>query len=120
MKKFLTITASLLIGAVIATVIVYWVIMSEVSQPAVVTNDETEETQILEREEIPLRSLPLNDAHKSILNKIGIDAETFIITPEMQDCAVNRLGRERLTEIFGGADPKALEIATLTACLSVE
>jgi len=71
-------------------------------------------------EGIPLRDLPLSDTQRSLLGGVGIDVETFTITPAMQRCADARLGAQRMSEIIAGAAPSVVEVSRLLPCLGVD
>jgi DNA-binding IclR family transcriptional regulator len=66
---------------------------------------------------IPVSDLPLTDGQAEALGTLGIDAETFVITPEMIICAESRLSAERVDEIVAGATPTLFETARLSTCL---
>ena len=66
---------------------------------------------------LSLSTLSLSDEQKTTLNKVGIDASSFVISKPMLVCAETKLGTARLTELSNGAAPSTLEIATLTPCL---
>lgn len=70
-----------------------------------------------QQKSIPLSSLPLSDTQKKLLAGVGIDSETFVITPAMITCANEKLGDTRMKEIIGGSAPGALEMASLMRCL---
>lgn len=124
MKKFLIITGSFLIGALAATIIIFWYInspVSPVSQISADKNNPSQETATTSAEQptagVPLRDLPLSDAQKATLDTMGIDVETFVITPAMQDCAAEKLGAARMEEIIAGAAPSFSETTKLLSCL---
>jgi hypothetical protein len=66
---------------------------------------------------IPLSKLKLNDEQKSLLKKVGIDAQTFVPTKDMVTCATQKLGEERIASITAGAPPSILEVTRLLPCL---
>ena len=68
-------------------------------------------------EGIPLSSMSLKTEQKAVLEKIGIDTESFVITKAMVGCAEGKIGTARLAEIMKGASPSAVEIAKLSPCL---
>lgn len=130
MKKFLIISGSLLLGAIIATVFVFWYVTAELpASSSTAVEVETSQTQVDENEiedpvvvseGIPLRNLPLGDGQKSVLDTVGVEVETFVITPAMQTCALEKLGEARMSEIIAGEAPSLLETTRLLPCLSVE
>lgn len=67
--------------------------------------------------DIPLRDVPLSTAQQSVLETVGVDTDTFVITPEMQRCAEEKIGQTRVAEIVAGDAPSALETAKLLTCL---
>lgn len=68
-------------------------------------------------EPIPLSRLPLTDTQKQLVSGLGIDYDTFMITPEMATCAEGRLGRDRVKELIAGSAPTFSEVAALARCL---
>jgi hypothetical protein len=79
--------------------------------------DEDTATPTLATDGIPLRDLPLNDSQRSALDTMGIDVETFVITPEIQACAAAKLGDARMSEIVAGGAPSLIETTKLISCL---
>ena len=81
---------------------------------------EIEEEPIVEvvDKAIPLRTLPLTDTQKKTAEAVGIDVDTFEITPDMVSCAEGKLGAARVAEIVAGDSPSFLEMASLTTCLN--
>ncbi len=72
--------------------------------------------QNIASEPIPLKDVPLSDTQKSLLDKAGIDTNTFVITPEMVQCAEKAVGKDRLDAIVAGDKPGVLEAVKLAAC----
>lgn len=130
MNKFLVISVALLVIALTLTGIVFFYVsfMSPSNQSVVdivpVTNIDTPVTSATPSAtalvEIPLRDLSISDTQQEMLESVGIEVDTFVITPAMQDCAVKKLSVARVAEIVAGATPSALEIARLVPCLSAE
>lgn len=92
----------------------------KVKAPAIASEGGTETGDTpapLVRDPIPLSKLPLNDTQKKLISGLGIDYDTFMITPEMVDCAEGRLGRGRVEELIGGAAPSFSELTSLSKCL---
>lgn len=79
--------------------------------------DDSTAAAPLVREPIPLSKLPLNDTQKQLVKGLGIDYDTFMITPEMALCAEGSLGRERVGELIDGSSPSFSELTVLTKCL---
>jgi hypothetical protein len=140
MRRFLILTFSLLIFALFVTVVVWYFVLQNImsKQPAApapaatdmatttASLDESLEMSIVDDDltlvstpkSVPLRDLPLSDEQRSVVGAVGIDVETFVITPEMQSCAAEKLGVERFAEILAGAAPGPLETASLLPCLT--
>ena len=120
MKLFLIITSSLLVTALIVTVCVFWYISGGIASsqmaPTATTDAGVETAGVVEG--VPLRDLPLGDSQKSALEKVGVDVETFVITPVMQSCAAEKLGAERMDEIIAGSAPSTIETARLLPCIN--
>lgn len=87
--------------------------INENTQATPVTND----TGPLLTEPIPLSRLPLTDTQKQLVSGLGIDYNTFMITPEMATCAETRLGRTRVKELIAGSAPSFTELTTIARCL---
>ena len=153
MKKFLIISGSFLVGALVATVLVFWYVTvnlpaapkvppneslkedipaaptTTVTTDSVVAEPESnKQPELLESPELPtvpaagiaLRDVPLSDGQRTLLAGVGIEVETFVITPAMQRCAESTLGAVRLQAIIGGAAPSVLETTRLLPCLRVD
>ncbi len=126
MKKFLIISVSLLIGAIIATVATFLYVTKELPESSQESTSVTETEAVpaapheTVEDGVPLRDLPLSDGQKSALDTVGIDVDTFVITPAMQACAADKLGAARMEEIIAGAAPSFFETTKLLPCLSVE
>ena len=130
MKKFLLVSSGLLIFAVLVSVITFiW--LSHTLEPTkevqmetgVMTEDaqvNTVDNSAAAADDIPLSSLELSDFQRNLLEKAGVDTETFVITPAMQTCAAGKIGQSRVEEIIAGDSPNALEITRLSTCANVE
>lgn len=127
MKKFILISLFLLLTALLIVVSLFAYIQYQLRIASETTSTQTREG-VLEvdsaavpesnsDEGIPLKSLPLSEGQEKVLNTVGIDADTFVITPEMTDCALEVLGENRFTEIKDGATPTFLETSSLLKCL---
>lgn len=66
---------------------------------------------------IPLSSLKLSDEQKSLLGKVGINTQTFVLTNQMVSCASEKLGSDRVAAITGGGSPTLFEVTKLLPCL---
>ncbi len=61
----------------------------------------------------------LNESQEVMLENLGVDVSKLPteITPTMQTCFVEKLGKDRATELVGGATPSALEFIKARECL---
>lgn len=61
----------------------------------------------------------LSETQEAQLEAAGIDPAALptTITPEMQTCAIEKLGEERVRELMGGADPTAADLLRAGSCL---
>jgi len=89
---------------------------------------EPEESEVLEQnntssESTPLtngpapKPLPMTPAQRQAVEDFGIDPDSIIITPAMEDCFVEKLGQERVNEIKQGDSPKAMDLIKANSCL---
>ena len=69
---------------------------------------------------IALKDLNLSTEQQQIITLAGIDIETFVVTEAMIECAEEKVGQDRITEIIAGGTPGILEIASLLPCIGVE
>lgn len=83
----------------------------------VITTNGASETTSEPTEGIPLRDVELSDSQRSVLDTVGVDSETFVITPAMQECAEEKLGTARMQEIIAGGAPTTMETVKLLGCL---
>ena len=120
MKKFFLVMFGLLVIALLSVIAVFCYLSLQIKsgQQAVSTGQAAGDTSSgVAAEGIPLRDLPLSDSQKSVLGTIGVDVDSFVITPAMQACAAEKLGNERMAEIIAGAAPTTLETTKLLPCL---
>ncbi len=83
-----------------------------------VVKGKVQSTQLVIPEDgIPLSSLKLSDEQKSILSKVGVDTQTFVLTKDMLTCANEKLGKERVVAITKGSSLSVLEVTRLLPCL---
>jgi hypothetical protein len=68
--------------------------------------------------EVKLSSLNLSPEHESLLRKVGIDVQTFVITGAMMKCAEASVGSARLAEFVAGDTPSLIEMGVLIKCLN--
>ena len=127
MKRFLIITFSLLAFALVVSVITYIFVVAQIQNQSstVKSAPASAETSVaasasVPAEGIPLRDIPLTDTQKSTLETVGVDVETFVITPAMQVCVAEKLGTVRMEEITAGDTPTFLETTKLLPCLGAE
>ena len=61
----------------------------------------------------------LSDKQEEMLEDLGVDVSTLpaSISPEMEACAIDKLGKERVQEIMDGDMPGPLEIFKARSCL---
>jgi flagellar basal body-associated protein FliL len=61
----------------------------------------------------------LNEEQEARIIKSGVDIEKIPteITPEQQQCGIDKLGEKRILEIAQGAEPSPMEILKLFPCL---
>ena len=141
MKKFLIITLSFLAGAIVATIVVWYLLLSASSQstagpsmaPVMSTPTSSQEVRVddvidsgtaTSAPALPTLTKPmtidltvLSDTQRAILRTLGIEGDTLTVTPEMQQCAETKLGAERLAAIVAGDTPSLTEGAALIGCL---
>ncbi len=141
MKKFLITTSLFLVIALLFVVSVFVLLNLSFSEspvePKAVANEtvlksdtfvskttpaldnvaEQEMSEVPEKVGIPLSDIPLSDTQKDTLDMVGVDADTFVVTPAMEVCAREKLGDERLADIVTGSAPTVMETARLLPCL---
>lgn len=61
----------------------------------------------------------LNETQEAILESIGIDPATLPteITPQMQECAIEALGLDRIKEILAESAPTLNDIVAIQECI---
>ena len=85
--------------------------------PPLINNIETNTEDPVEADEgMSLKDLNLSDSQQDMVEKLGIDVDTFVITKEMIECAENKLGKERYQAILAGSAPTFFESLSLVAC----
>lgn len=136
MKKFLLISFCLLLIALLLVSAVFLYISMQLKQgqsqvESRLANEPADQTTVTAESVtdkntvtstpatsgIPLRDLQLSDSQRSVLDTMGIDVETFVITPEIQACAAAKLGDTRMSEIVAGGAPTVIETTKLISCL---
>jgi hypothetical protein len=58
----------------------------------------------------------LTDGQRQLLESLGVDTDSIILTPAMVACAKTKLGTERMTAIENGDTPSFFEGTKLMAC----
>jgi hypothetical protein len=94
MKTFLLISGGLLLLALVIVVVVFFYLSFQIKTTqsnlpsTTTTTTASVETGIeAEREATPavhLRDLPINDSQQKVLETVGVEVDTFVITPAMQ------------------------------------
>lgn len=112
--------------ALITVVIAFFYVSSELSKKQELNDAhiqaQGESIQVKSRDyveegSVPLRDLPMSDSQKNIVETMGIDVETYVITPEAIDCVKEKLGEDRVDEIINGAAPSVWESTKMFPCL---
>lgn len=88
---------------------------SQTNTPATI---EPEASTIIEAipEEITVDTSTLGESEQRLLQMIGVDSDEVTITREMIECAEEKIGAERLTEIVAGQAPSFQEGLSLFNC----
>jgi hypothetical protein len=138
LKNFLIVSISFLIGALVATVVVWYVLIRPATfSPVESTVAETGATEApgatdtseatAADEAAPLPALEesltvdlstLSEPQRLLARTLGVEGDTLVITPAMQVCAELKIGAARLTAIIGGDTPTFTEGAALVGCLN--
>jgi hypothetical protein len=63
--------------------------------------------------------ISLTDTQKDMLKSFGIDPDSLPeeLTPEMEQCFIDKLGEERVNEIIGGAAPDIFDFFNAKSCI---
>ncbi len=134
MKKFISISLILVGVALIATVVVWYLLQgmfkekSATSTDSAVTNfikdrisgDSNSSDENINNETNTSDSsfdLNLTEEQRQAAQSIGVNPDTLAITEDMIDCASEKLSQKRIDEIFAGAAPTVLETLSLIPCL---
>ncbi len=61
----------------------------------------------------------LNNQQEAALTNLGVDVSKLptSITPEMQNCFIEKLGQDKVNQIINGAAPSALDLYKAKDCL---
>lgn len=62
-------------------------------------------------------ALPMTNEQRAAVESFGIDPDSVVITPDMENCFLEKLGAERVNEIKAGATPGLLEMMKASSCL---
>ncbi|MFH1427010.1 MAG: hypothetical protein ABIG60_00560 [Patescibacteria group bacterium] len=62
-------------------------------------------------------ALPMTPDQRQAVLDFGINPDSVIITPAMEECFIEKLGNERVEEIKNGDVPGALEMFKAVSCL---
>lgn len=116
MKKFLIISISFLLFAVLCSVGVFWYLSLQPSLVKEKTAAHTLNTGQAINDNVLLES-EFSQDQKNRLEEYGIDGDSYTITPEMIKCAKEKIGIERAQEIADGSEPTILETGKLLLCL---
>ena len=129
-----------LLGALLAVVLVFIFVQYLLQQPsqtntnvspvpapptAVPTEVASEDSVINDEQMIEevtpsgvyLRDLPLTDSQRNVAETVGIDVETYYISPETIACIESEISSERYEAIKGGDTPSIVEATKLVKCL---
>lgn len=132
MKKFIIVSAVLLVVALVAVVAVFFLVNGYLRTggsrvpPNATTTDATPKTatttipKTLEKVPeagLPLSDLPLSEKQKTVVETVGINPDSFVITKDMVACAIDKIGEERVSALIAGGTPSALETAKLVPCV---
>lgn len=116
----------MLIVALVSAAVTFFYVSSKLSEKQRLNDEyvqnkaqssQTQEVDFVEEKSVPLKELPMNDSQKKVVETMGIDVETYVITPQAIDCAKEKLGEERVDEIVNGAAPGLWESAQIIPCL---
>lgn len=61
--------------------------------------------------------IPMTPAQREAVEDFGIDPDSIIISPQMEECFVEKLGQSRVDEIIGGVTPGAMDLFKASSCL---
>lgn len=133
LKLFLIISFAFLLGAAGAAGYVWYLVQDTLTQeevpvsnsateqePAAAASQETQSGSVAETVPAGGLSLPpdaLSEQQKNIAESVGIDVDAFVMTPQMVQCAEEKLGTARIMEIMAGDSPSVIEVARLAPCL---
>ena len=65
----------------------------------------------------PATAVPMTSDQRKAVEAFGINPDSVVITPAMEDCFVEKLGQQRVDEIVTGDVPGAFELFKASSCL---
>lgn len=133
MKKFILTLLAIILTLIIALVVVFIfnpfdlrakLIGSVVNSYLSNTNNNntlsTEDANTSASVEVADRNPLLNEEQAKALEKLGVDVSRLpsSVSPAMEACFVEKLGKERTQEIVAGDSPTAMEVLKSRNCLN--
>lgn len=87
-------------------------------QPSSIENTETlPPSEGLPAEPIIIKTEDLPETQQKIVKELGLEGDSFTITPEMVKCAESAIGADRVDAIVNGSAPSTIESLKLLPCL---
>jgi hypothetical protein len=134
MKKFLAITSTLLIVALIAGVGVWFlyqrlnvesltkksVDVESTEVPPVVSPQTPDESTSAETPPVVLTADSLSEGQRAILTTFGLGDAEVVVTDAVIRCAEDAVGEERFVEILAGGAPSPREAFLLLPCMKAK
>lgn len=93
-------------------------VSEEVKDMTVPEEPATAEVQPNDSEAVIIKKASLPEGQQKVLDTIGFEGETIVITEAMVLCAKAALGEERYAEVIAGATPGAFEGFALLQCVN--
>ena len=78
---------------------------------------DSQDNNVPEASQSPASNLPISNEQQKALESAGVDPSKINITPEMEACFTEKLGKEKVEEIKSGAVPGPLDIFKARSCL---
>ena len=138
MKKFFYVGTSLVVLAIGATVVVWYLLQQTLTTPSQTADTTTssntvESVQPVEISETSISATPtpvaepapppvpeLNEQQRQAAEAVGINIDEITLTPAMIVCAEEKMSRERMLEIAEGDAPTFFEALALVPCVKAE
>ena len=136
MKKFLLIVSILILMALSSVVTVWFMLQNALSENGSALNADpasletgagTESQAVTEgvrsssldavTEPIVIQKSALTPTQQTLVEKMGLEGDSIVITPAMISCADEALGADRVEAIVAGDSPSILESISLVGCL---